>query len=122
MKTNRSDNCIGENVELEIISAYNRNNLDYMMMMIPQNYKYYAQASPSLKSNYNFSIAAIYSCLSKVNNMENINNSFNELSMFLNYVKANSGISMKPAITSQNTLYVKDRVKIKSLYRKPKAS
>lgn len=104
----------GEN--LNRVSNKNE-DFNYMIGLVIENYKNYFRASSYLQSRYDFSLQAIYSCLSKVNNDENRLNAYKELSKFLNDVKQRSGINMQIR-KEKSTLYVKERPKVKTKFRK----
>lgn len=89
----------------------------YMINMVSNDYTNYFKASYYLQCRYDFSLQAIYSCLSKVNNDENKTSAYKELSKFLNEIKTRSGIFMQ-IIHEKETLYVRERPKIKTRRRK----
>lgn len=93
------------------------NNFIYMINLVIQNYKNYFKASEYLQSRYDFSLQAIYSCLSKVNNDENKLNSCKELSKFLYEVRQRAGLNMQ-IVKEKDTLYVKEKPKVKTKFRR----
>ena len=78
----------------------------YMLNLVMDNYQNYFKASLYLQS--------IYSCLSKVNNIDNRTVAYKELSRFLEEVKKRTGLCMK-IIREEDKLYVKEKAKIKKL-------
>lgn len=88
-----------------------RNNEDYShaMNLIMEDYSNYFKASPYLQTRYEVYLQAIYSCVSKVNNLGNRTSGYLELSRFLEEVKRITGINMQ--IISKDKLYVKEKSK-----------
>ena len=88
-----------------------KNNEDYshVMNLIMEDYSNYFKASPYLQTRYEVCLQAIYSCLSKVNNLGNRASGYRELSRFLEEVKRKTGINMQ--IISKDKLYVKEKSK-----------
>lgn len=86
----------------------------YMMNLIMEDYSNYFKASEYLQTRYEICLQAIYSCLSKVNNLNNKSNAYRELSRFLEEVKRITGISMK--IVSKDKLYVKEKPRRRLVY------
>ena len=85
---------------------------NYMLNLVMEDYTNYNKASIYLQSRYDFCLQSIYSCLSKVNNMENKSNAYKELSRFLQQVKEKSGLYME-IINKKNKLSVKEKPKMK---------
>jgi len=83
----------------------------YMIILVKENYRNYFKASDYLKSRYDFSLQAIYSCLSEVNHMENRRIAYEMLSQFLNDIKKINGMNMQ--IINNGMLYVKEKPKVK---------
>ena len=83
----------------------------YMMNLLKQDYSYYFKASEYLKNRYDFCIEAIYSCLSKVNHIENRKIAYEMLSQFLNEMKKINGINMQ--IIDNGQFYIKEKPKVK---------
>ena len=81
----------------------------YMMNLIMEDYSNYFKASPYLQTRYEVYLQAIYSCVSKVNNLGNRASGYLELSRFLEEVKRITGINMQ--IISKDKLYVKEKSK-----------
>lgn len=85
----------------------------HMINLVTIDYTNYFKASIYLQSRYDFSLQAIYSCLSKVNNEPNKINAYKELSRFLVEIKNRAGIYMQ-IIQEKNTLYVREKAKVKT--------
>ena len=86
----------------------------YIMNLIMEDYSNYFKASPYLQTRYEVCLQAIYSCLSKVNNLESRASGYRELSKFLEEVKRKTGINMQ--IVSKDKLYVKEKSKRRYSY------
>lgn len=86
----------------------------YMLNLVMDDYQNYFKASLYLQSKYSFCLQSIYSCLSKVNNIDNRTVAYKELSRFLEEVKKRTGLCMK-IIREEDKLYVKEKAKIKKL-------
>ena len=99
---------VGEEKE----SIFNMGDFSYMLDLVMQNYRNYFKASEFLQSRYDFSLQAIYSCLSEVNNKENLRESYKELYNFLIEVKKRAGFEMQ-IVKNKNTLFVKEKPKVK---------
>ncbi len=90
-------------------SIEQRNDFDFMYKQIQENgYSYYQYASPILKRDNKFVWTVAYSCLSKVNSMEDKFLARKMLKSFLEYVERESGYKLEWAI--EEGLF---RVKIK---------
>ena len=83
----------------------------YMVNLVMEDYNNYFMASQYLQTRYDFCLQAIYSCLSKVNNLDNRLMAYRELAKFLDNLKKKTGLVMK--IVSKDKLYVKEKPKIK---------
>jgi len=81
----------------------------YMVNLVMDDYTNYFKASEYLQKRYDFCLQAIYSCLSKVNNLDNRLIAYRELSKFLDSLKKKTGLDMQ--IVSKDKLYVKERPK-----------
>lgn len=92
-------------------SIYNIGDFNYMLELVMENYRNYFKASTYLQSRYDFSLQAIYSCLSEVNNKESRLEAYKELAKFLEEVKKRAGFDMQ--IIKGEKLSVKERPKIK---------
>lgn len=99
---------IGEEKE----SIFNIGDFSYMLDLVMQNYRNYFKASEFLQSRYDFSLQAIYSCLSEVNNKNNLREAYRELYNFLIEVKKRAGFEMQ-IVKNKNTLFVKEKPKVK---------
>ena len=99
---------IGEEKE----SIFNIGDFSYMLDLVMQNYRNYFKASEFLQSRYDFSLQAIYSCLSEVNNKDNLREAYKELYNFLIEVKKRAGFEMQ-IVKNKNTLFVKEKPKVK---------
>lgn len=80
-----------------------------VMNLIMEDYSNYFNASDYLQTRYEVCLQAIYSCLSKVNNLKNRSSGYRELSKFLEEIKKKTGINMQ--IVSKDKLYVKEKAK-----------
>lgn len=83
----------------------------YMIHLVNQDYRNYFKASIYLQNRYDFSLQAIYSCLSEVNHMENKKIAYEVLLEFLNEVRKINGIDMQ--IVHNEMFYVKEKPKSK---------
>lgn len=83
----------------------------YMFNLVMEDYSNYFKASDYLQTRYDFCLQAIYSCLSKVNNLDNRLMAYRELAKFLDNLKKKTGLVMK--IVSKEKLYVREIPKIK---------
>lgn len=92
-------------------SIYNIDDFNYMLELVMENYKNYFKASAYLQSRYDFSLQAIYSCLSEVNNKESRLEAYRELARFLDEVKKRAGFDMQ--IIKGEKLFVKEKPKVK---------
>ena len=88
----------------------------YMLNLVMDNYQNYFKASLYLQSKYSFCLQSIYSCLSKVNNIDNRTVAYKELSRFLEEVKKRTGLCMKIIREEDKRTFkfVKDELKEKS--------
>ena len=83
----------------------------YMINLVNKDYRNYFKASNYLQNRYDFSIQAIYSCLSEVNHIENKKIAYEILLSFLNEIKRINGINMQ--IVHKDMFYVKEKPKVK---------
>lgn len=91
-------------------------NKAYMNELVTRDYMYYFKASDDIKKDYVFCMNAIYSCLSKVNNLGNLRIAVVEMQKFLNHIKKYSNIDMMVVISNKdNTIMVRERPKVKKL-------
>lgn len=91
----------------EKIETSKAEDYTYMMNLIMEDYSNYFKASQYLQGRYEVCLQAIYSCLSKVNNLNNKSSGYMELSRFLEEIKKRTGINMQ--IISKDKLYVKEK-------------
>lgn len=91
----------------EKIDSKKSGDYAYIMNLIMEDYSNYFKASEYLQGRYEVCLQAIYSCLGKVNNLNNKASAYRELSKFLEEVKRKAGINMQ--IISKDKLYVKER-------------
>ena len=90
------------------------NNYAYMMNLIMEDYLNYFKASECLQTRYEIYLQAIYSCLSKVNNLGDKTSAYKEVSNFLERLNKITGINMQ--IVSKDKLYVKEKKKRRLVY------
>ncbi len=91
---------------------YNRTgDYVYMINLVTKDYTKYFNASEYLQKRYDFCMQAIYSCLSKVNNLSNRKNAYLELARFLEEIRRISGLNMQ--IVNKEKFYVKEKPKVK---------
>lgn len=83
----------------------------YMINLVMDDYKNYFKASSSLKCRYDFCIQAIYSCLSRINNLENKSDAYKELHKFLEEIRKENGLDM--LIVYKDRFYVREKPKVK---------
>lgn len=83
----------------------------YMINLVNEDYKNFFKASSYLQNRYDFSMQAIYSCLSVVNHIQNRKIAYEILLEFLNEIKRINGLNMQ--IVKAESLYVKERPKAK---------
>ena len=95
----------------ENVSTDRSGDYIYMVNLVMEDYSNYFKASEYLQTRYDFCLQAIYSCLSKVNNLDNRLVGYKELAKFLEVLKKKTGLDMQ--IVSKDKLYVKERPKIK---------
>lgn len=98
-------------IQDENISTDKSGVYSYMVNLVMEDYTNYFKASEYLQTRYDFCLQAIYSCLSKVNNLDNRLVGYKELSRFLEEIKKKTGLSMQ--IVSKDKLYVKEKSKVK---------
>lgn len=98
-------------VNEETVSLDRSGDYTYMVNLVMEDYTNYFKASEYLQTRYDFCLQAIYSCLSKVNNLDNRLVGYKELSRFLEEIKKKTGLSMQ--IVSKDKLYVKEKPKVK---------
>ena len=83
----------------------------YMINRVMEDYRNFFKASSVLKCRYDFCIQAIYSCLSRINNLENKSYAYKELSKFLEEIRRETGFDMQ--IVCKDKFYVKEKPKVK---------
>jgi len=86
----------------------------YMVDLLMDDYNNYFEASSYLQNRFDFSLQAIYSCLSKVNNYTNRLTAYRELSKFLGEIKKRAGLNMEIINDRNEMLSVREKPKIKS--------
>lgn len=90
-----------------------KENVDHFMNLVMHNYLTYYDAPSNIQSRYDFSLQAVYSCLSKVNNEENKSDAKMELSKFLYAVNEKAEMNLE-VVKMGNKLYVREKGRVKS--------
>ena len=90
-----------------------KENVDHFMNLVMHNYLTYYDAPSNIQSRYDYSLQAVYSCLSKVNNEENKSDAKMELSKFLYAVNEKAEMNIE-VVKMGNKLYVREKGRVKS--------